>query len=268
METLNELPYIITPAKNPAVPLIISIPHVGTEFPKELRDNYLPSQLANLDDTDWFLTDLYNFAADLGITVISARYHRWVIDLNRDPKSAPLYTDGRIITGLTTTTDFFGNPIYQPGKEPDQNEIDRRLNKYYWPYYQAIENLLNERKQTFGKVILWDAHSIRQFVPTIRAEKFPEMILGDADGQAAALRLSETCLTNLRTGYQVNHNDPFKGGHITRYFGKPTNHVHALQLERTKNLYMDDQERNFDESRASIMRITLKQTLQALINQL
>ena len=94
------------------------------------------------------------------------------------------------------------------------------------------------------------------------------MILGDADGQAADPSLSETCLTNLRAGYQVNHNDPFKGGHITRYFGKPANHVHALQLERTKNLYMDDQEHNFDESRASIMRITLKQTLQALLQQL
>jgi N-formylglutamate deformylase len=73
---------------------------------------------------------------------------------------------------------------------------------------------------------------------------------------------------NLRTGYHVNHNDPFKGGHITRYFGKPAANVHALQLERTKNLYMDDQERNFDESRANRMRITLKQTLQALIHQI
>ena len=38
------------------------------------------------DDTDWFVHDLYNFAADLGITTIHAKYSRLVIDLNRDPR--------------------------------------------------------------------------------------------------------------------------------------------------------------------------------------
>jgi N-formylglutamate deformylase len=49
----------------------------------------------------------------MGITIIHAVYSRWVIDLNRDPDSKPLYTDGRIITPLCPTTDFFGTPIYK-----------------------------------------------------------------------------------------------------------------------------------------------------------
>ena len=258
-------PYKIIEATAPTVPIIISIPHCGTSFPDELINNYLPEQVVQIDDTDWYLQDLTNFAAKMGITVIYAVYSRWVIDLNRDPESAPLYNDGRIITGLTTTTDFFGNPIYKEGCEPDQREIDRRLETYYWPYYRKIEALLEERKKQFGKVLLWDSHSIRQYVPTIRQEKFPEMILGDNDERSADASLINIALEELRKNYQVNHNDPFKGGHITRYFGKPANNIHALQLERNKMLYMDDTERHFHEERANAMRKVLKSMFERLI---
>ena len=134
-------------------PIIISIPHCGTAFPDELKDHFLEDKIADLDDTDWFLQDLNDFASELGITVIYANYSRWVIDLNRDPQSAPLYNDGRLITGLTTTSDFLVNPIYKKGFEPDQKEIERRLENYYWPYYRKIEALIEERKKQFGKVL-------------------------------------------------------------------------------------------------------------------
>lgn len=261
-------PFQLLEATAPKVPIIISIPHCGTAFPDELINDYLPDQVGSIDDTDWFLQDLNDFAPALGITVVYARYSRWVIDLNRDPKSAPLYNDGRLITGLTTTTDFLGKPIYKTGKEPDQVEIDRRLNTYFWPYYAKVQELLDERKKQFGKVLLWDAHSIRRMVPTIRKEAFPEMILGDNDEKSADKKLIDITLKNLGAGYQVNHNDPFKGGHITRYFGNPSNNVHALQLERNKNLYMDDTERYFDVYRADRMREILKQNFAELIAEL
>ncbi|WP_070137344.1 N-formylglutamate amidohydrolase [Crocinitomix algicola] len=260
-------PYYINQGLGKRVPLIISIPHVGTEFPTELRSQYLESQLEVLDDTDWFLDQLYSFAPEMGITVIKAKYHRWVIDLNRDPKSAPLYNDGRIITGLTSTTDFLGNPIYKDGCEPGMDEIDRRLEEYYWPYYQKIEELLSDYLKDIDNVILWDAHSIRESVPTIRKDKFPEMILGNADETSAHQELIQLALAELSKGYQVNHNDPFKGGHITRYFGNPLKGVHALQLERNKVLYMDDTEKKYHHERAEKMQEILKPTLKQLINK-
>ena len=264
METIDQ-PYIIEEGKGTKVPLIISIPHCGTAFPDEVKSAYLPKQMEDVDDTDWFLEDLYNFAPEMGITVIRAKYSRWLIDLNRDPESAPLYNDGRIITGLTTATDFLGNPIYKEGQEPDSTEIKRRLDLYYWPYYRAIEGLLSDRISKYSNVVLWDAHSIRESVPTIRAQKFPEMILGDVDETSAHPKLIASVLKDLSKGYQVNHNKPFKGGHITRYFGNPQQHVHALQLERNKNLYMDDSERVFDLERANKMKTYLKPTLAHLI---
>ncbi len=258
-------PFYIREATAPVVPVILSIPHCGTDFPDEVKGDYLPEQMASVDDTDWFLQDLYNFAPELGITTVYAKYSRWVIDLNRDPESAPLYNDGRIITGLTTTTDFLGNPIYKEGCEPDVQEVNRRLDKYYWPYYQQLQSLLDERIQQFGKVILWDAHSIRELVPTIRKEPFPQMILGDNDEQSADQEFIDITLKNLSSKYQVNHNNPFKGGHITRYFGNPDKNIHGLQLERNKNLYMDDAERQFDEARANTMREVLKKNFEELI---
>ena len=105
-------PYFIIEAKSKRVPVILSVPHSGVEFPEELKSLYRPEMAAQPDDTDWFVHDLYDFAPELGITVIHARYSRWVVDLNRDPDNEPLYNDGRIITGLTPSTDFLGNEIY------------------------------------------------------------------------------------------------------------------------------------------------------------
>jgi N-formylglutamate deformylase len=258
---------IIEPEANP-VPLIISIPHVGIQFPEELEDAYLLDQMKSVDDTDWFLDELYSFATAMGITIIKAVYSRWVIDLNRDPESKPLYNDGRIITGLCTTTDFLGNPIYKDGNEPDESEIKRRIAAYYQPYYDALALLLEDRKKRFGNVLLWDAHSIRERVPTIREEPFPAMILGDADERSADVSLINIALEELGKGYSINHNDPFKGGHITRFFGDPQNKIHALQLERNKNLYMDNAERQYDSVRAKGMQGYLKNTLEKLINQI
>jgi N-formylglutamate deformylase len=221
-------------------------------------------------DTDWFVHKLYNFASEMGITIIYANYSRWVIDLNRDPNSKPLYNDGRIITALTTTTDFFGNPIYKNETfEPDATEVKRRLKEYYWPYYKAIERVIAERKKEFGKVVLWDAHSIRRHVPTIRKEPFPDMILGTNDGASSDQEIIDAALGTLRKGhYKVNYNDPFKGGHITRYFGNPKHNQHGLQLEMNKIMYMNDEELKFHPGRAETVQDLLKKAFEEVINEM
>jgi N-formylglutamate deformylase len=261
--------FLIEPAA-PAVPIILSVPHCGTEFPPELLPHYRLAMTQAVDDTDWFVHQLYNFAPPLGITIIHARYSRWVIDLNRDPVNAPLYSDGRIITGLTPSTDFLGNDIYVDAEfVPDEQETMRRAELYYRPYYKRIQELLEERITEFGQVLLWDAHSIRRLVPTIRKEPFPDLILGDNDEQSASPEVINIALKNLGSGkYKLNHNDPFKGGHITRYFGKPDSGIHALQLEMAKVHYMDDSETSFDEERADEMRKVLRPTLEQLIAHL
>lgn len=266
---MNETYFLIEP-ETKKVPIILSSPHSGTEFPDELKTHFRPELMIQPDDTDWFVHELYDFAPSLGITMIHAKYSRWVIDLNRDPHSKPLYSDGRIITELVPKTDFFGNEIYVDKKHvPDDAEIERRTENYYKPYYQKIENLLQERLNEFGKVILWDAHSIRRFVPTIQSEPFPDLILGDNDGKSADGKIIEIALSNLRKGkYGVNHNSPFKGGNITRSFGKPENKIHALQLEMSKTNYMNDDELTFNEEKANDVRSVLRPVFEKLIEYL
>lgn len=264
------LPYTIQPPTGNIVPILISVPHCGILFPDDIKNEYDQQMIARPDDTDWFVDKLYDFAPSLGITVIAANYSRWVIDLNRDPQSKPLYSDGRIITGLCPTTDFLGNSLYVDRRtEVTREEIDRRLNAYYWPYHQKIENILKDLKSKFGSVLLWDCHSIRQVVKTIQSEKFPDLILGTADKTSAAPHLIDMALQSLGSGdYTLSHNSPFKGGHITRNFGKPATNQHALQLEMCKVHYMDDTEMNYDNVRANKMRELLQKVFINLIAQL
>lgn len=262
--------YTNYPPTGAEVPILISVPHCGTEFPEELRDQYNPALISAPDDTDWFVQQLYDFAPSMGMTLIAAKYSRWVIDLNRDPQSKPLYTDGRIITALCPSTTFLGEPLYLDKRtEVNSEEVNRRLEKYYHPYHKQVEENLIRLKNKFGKVLLWDCHSIRQTVLTIQKEKFPDLILGDVDGTSASPGLIETTLSNLDHGaYSVNHNHPFKGGFITRHFGRPSENIHALQLEMSKVNYMDDAELRYDKSRADKMRDLLQKTFSKLIDQL
>lgn len=262
--------YKIWEASGNKVPIIVSVPHRGFAFPDELKDQYKPALLKSPDDTDWYVDKLYDFVPAMGITMISSNYSRWVVDLNRDPNSKPLYTDGRIITGLCPVTNFLGEPLYKDERtEVELPEVKRRVELYYKPYHQQLEKLLKETKKKFGKVLLWDCHSIRQRVPTIYKEKFPDLILGDDDAKSASPELIEETLTTLGQGpYSVSHNHPFKGGYITRHYGKPESHQHALQLEMSKVNYMDDPEKKYDKIRSDKMRKLLKEVFVKLIEQL
>lgn len=256
--------------KAPRVPILLSSPHSGTFFPKDLRNRFQEKHLKFPDDADWHIDKLYEFASEMGITIIKANYCRWVIDLNRDAEQKPLYNDGRVITGLVPTTDFNGNPLYNSIQdEPSADEIQERIEKYYLPYHQKIEELLQDLQSEFDEVLLWDCHSIRDFVPGIRSEVFPQLILGDNDQQSASKKIIDTALNLLNKGqYEVSHNYPFKGGAITRNFGNPEKKRHTLQLEMTKKNYMDDTQTIYDIERASKMQTLLKSVFEGLINTL
>ena len=89
------------------------------------------------------------------------------------------------------------------------------------------------------------------------------------DGTSASPGLIETALGTLDHGeYSISHNHPFKGGYITRHYGKPSQNQHALQLEMTKVNYMDDEEKKYDKLRAAKMRVLLSKVFEKLIEQL
>jgi len=245
----------------------VSVPHCGVAFPSELKEHYKKEKIDFPDDTDFFVDKVYDFVTDMGITLIYAHYNRWVIDLNRSPVNQNLYNDGRLITGLTPTTDFLGNVLYKSTEfEPTEAEVFRRKEKYYVPYYQTIQNLLNDFKKEFGTAVLWDAHSIRRLVPTIQTAPFPSFILGTNDGQSANVALIEAAKQGISSsGKDLSYNHPFKGGNITRHFGKPAENIHAIQLEMIKTLYMDDAELTYHSERAEELKNSLKNTFKLML---
>lgn len=253
----------------PKVPIIISVPHAGTFIPDDIKSKMNSELTDKLDDTDWFIDKLYGFASDLGITIITANYSRWVADLNRNPENQPLYNDGRVITDVVTVTDFNGSQIYKDNYVPDSEEVSRRVELYHKPYHGKLNEILQQTKAVFGKVLLFDAHSIRKSVPGIRNEDFSDLILGDNDETSASPELIKTTIDSLQNkGYGFSHNHPFKGGYITRSFGKPEENIHALQLEMCKTNYMDSSEMTYDETNAERIKVVLKETLINLIEKM
>lgn len=247
------------------LPLVISVPHAGTGFPDDIRAELKPHLLPP-DDTDWFVPRLYDFVTELGIPLLRANYSRWVVDLNRNPDSTPLYHDGRVLTGLCPTTTFLGEPIYRDERpRVAAAEVARRTALYFAPYHSALQRLLDQTRARFGRVLLWDCHSIRRVVRAIHAGPFPDLILGSADQTSASAALIGQALRQLGDGpYSLSHNVPFKGGYITRHFGRPEARQHALQLEMAKDVYMDGPEQAYDEARATEIRKILRRTLLAL----
>jgi len=251
------------------VPIIISVPHAGTFIPDDIKSKMNPELSEKLDDTDWFIDRLYGFATDFGINIIKSNYSRWVVDLNRNPENQPLYNDGRVITDVVTVTDFNGNNIYKDNYVPDSEEISRRVKLYHNPYHEKLNELLQDTKNEFGKVLLFDVHSIRKSVPGIRAEDFPDLILGDNDESSANPELINITIDSLKNkGYGFSHNYPFKGGYITRNFGKPEQNIHALQLEMCKTNYMDSSETLYNDTNAERIQVVLKETLINLVEKM
>ena len=166
-------------------PLLISFPHSGTYLPPELAARLRPEAL-DLPDTDWFVPQLYDFFRDLGASVIRATHTRYVVDLNRPPDGAPLYSGQRETTVCPTET-FDGEALYPEGANPTTAEIAARLRTYWNPYHEKLSALTNEIKQRHGHCVLWDAHSILSCcVPGYSKDGCPTSSLRTARRSAAA----------------------------------------------------------------------------------
>ena len=105
-------------------PLLISMPHIGTHVPPALAARFTP-EAQQVHDTDWHLERLYDFADELGASVLVATHSRYVVDLNRPPDGASLYP-GQNVTGLCPIDTFDCTPLYADGTGPDDAEIAAR----------------------------------------------------------------------------------------------------------------------------------------------
>ncbi len=218
-------------------PLIVSIPHTGTDIPADIEARLTSPWLAR-KDADWWVERLYDFAADLGATIVRTAISRTVVDVNRDPSGISLYP-GAATTELCPTTTFDGEPLYHNGHKPDADEIAMRTSAWHQPFHAALVAEIARLRSIHAKIVLYEAHSIRSRIPRLFDGELPNFNIGTNVGASCspALTAAVEAACDAR-GLSRLTNGRFKGGYTTRHYGRPFDGVHAIQMELACRGYM------------------------------
>ena len=251
-------------------PLIVSIPHAGLEIPEDIAPALISPARAR-HDADLYVDQLYAFAFKLGATLIRTTTSRTVIDVNRDPSGQTLYP-GQFTTGLCPHVTFDGDPLYHPGREPDETEIARRRAAWFDPYHAALASEIDRLRDLHPAIVLYEAHSIRSVVPKLFDGRLPEFNIGTNSGQSCAPELAHS-IAAICAEQQRSHviDGRFKGGWTTRHYGQPDKGIHAIQMELAMRTYLTevpaaDWPPRYDDLHAAQAQATLRPILTAAID--
>jgi len=228
-------------------PVVVEVPHAGLGV-DALTVASLAAPVRSLGvDADLYVDELYADAPAVGATLLMADLSRYVCDLNRseqdiDPLAAIGGTAHRAPHGLIWRDTTEGQrALYQA---LTREEVERRLESFYRPYHRCLARLLAEKRAKFGFVVLLAGHSMpsrgRQghsdtgrdradVVPGSRGRSTAHGSVVDTPGQIAHPR-----------GWSVVHDDPYRGGFTTAHYGRPEQGQHALQVELSRRLYMNE----------------------------
>jgi N-formylglutamate deformylase len=245
--------------------LVVSFPHVGTYLPDEIAATMTDAGRA-VADTDWHVHLLYSFLENSDATRLIATHSRYAADLNRDPEGGLLYP-GKFETGVCPVTSFSGQPLYKPGYAPDADAITRRIREYWQPYHQQLTSALARAKAVHGYALLLDAHSILSRLPRLFEGRLPHLNLGTADGKSCAPAIADAAMAVFsgQNRFSAVKNGRFKGGHITRHYGRPQDGIHVLQLEIAMDTYLDEgNPALFDAARAAPLQNVLRDFVAAI----
>jgi N-formylglutamate deformylase len=251
-------------------PLLVSLPHDGTALPGDIAARMTEAG-RRVADTDWHVGKLYAFARELGASVIVPRWSRYVADLNRDPEGHALYP-GRAETALVPAMTFARESIYAGGDEPGEREVERRRQAYWRPYHEALAAELERMRARHPHMVLWDGHSIRSRVPMFFEGQLPDFNLGTASGASCSPGLQQALVEVLRAQapggagrYSHVANGRFKGGYITRHYGRPDSGIDAVQLELAQCTYMDEDSFDYRPERATGVQRVIRELLETCL---
>ena len=227
--------------------LIVEIPHAGVFVPPEFMPELIASARAIGRDADLYVDDLYEEATLDGASMLVSRTSRYVVDLNRaeDDVDAQSAESGQVPSsprGVVWRLTTEGDPSL---KAPLRKEaLELRLAGVYRPYHAALRALIRRKLTTFGRVVILAAHSMPSVaqkahgdVGRVRADVVPGT---RGRTSAAAKYIDAVDAEARRRGWTVAHDDPYKGGFTTQFYGRPRDDVHVVQVELARRLYMDE----------------------------
>jgi N-formylglutamate deformylase len=256
-----------------SAPLLLCMPHTGTDIPPDIEAGFVSPWLAR-KDTDWWIDRLYASAEGMGASLVRTRLSRSVIDANRDPGGASLYP-GQATTELCPTTTFDGEPLYREGAAPAADEIAQRRERYFEPYHRAVSEQIARLRALHPTVVVYDCHSIRSQIPRLFPQELPNFNLGTFSGASCAVALTQSieAVCDASPFSRVT-NGRFKGGYTTRHYGRPAQGISAVQMELACRGYMKEPAAAPNDSNwpaawnaaaAAPMREVLERVLQACL---
>jgi N-formylglutamate deformylase len=228
-------------------PFIFASPHSGRLYPESFARQTRLDPVSLRKSEDAFVDELFGSVPALGAPLIAARFPRAFVDVNRAPSeidpamfdaplgaATPLRTP-RVAAGLGIIPRIVRDGLEIYGARLPVNEAHFRLESFYRPYHAALAGLVAETTALFGVAIVVDCHSMP---PPSRGS---DIVIGDCYGEAAAAELIAAAQRTLaQLGFSVIRNAPYAGGYTTNLYGKPDLSVHALQIEISRGLYLDE----------------------------
>jgi N-formylglutamate amidohydrolase len=240
--------FTLTEPRATEAPVIVEVPHAGLEVDAEALATLVAPALAIGRDADLYVDELYADAPDLGATLLAARMSRYICDLNRAEQDVDRETvlgatgrsspHGLIWRSTTDNRASIARPL-------PRSELERRLQAYYRPYHDKLDELVRQRLDRYGFVILISGHSM----PSRGRDGHDDPGRERADvvpgtrqrSTAAAAVIDATEDVARRFHFGLAHDDPYRGGHTTVRYGRPAAGIHAIQIELNRRLYMDEQ---------------------------
>lgn len=251
MQVVTEQGFAIYGAQNPQIPVLVSVPHAGREYPEELFALLrLPrASLVRLEDryADLLARDVIGQSYP---SIIAHRARAW-IDLNRGEHDLDL----EMVSGAVEAKYPIPGPKQRGGlgliprrlagegelwkERLPMVEVEQRLMDLHRPYHEKISQILYRMRDQFGVAILLDLHSMPP-IKHVNPMQSPRFVIGDYFGKSASSRYSELLVEQIRhRGFTVALNHPYSGDHILRRHGEPRQNIHAIQVEVDRSLYLE-----------------------------
>jgi N-formylglutamate amidohydrolase len=236
-------PPIIHPSRR-ELPVLLSVPHSGRDYPSEVLNNASQGRRALETLEDPLVDRLAWRAIAGGIGAIVQPVPRAVIDCNRDEEEvdpaaisgispAPVGPRARHGLGLVPSRTHRHGALWR--RPIDRAELLSRIEQVHRPYHRALAEGLEALRVRHGEALLLDCHSMPS-----RSNRQADIVIGDRHGGSCSEWLSTEAMRIVRaTGFRAALNDPYAGGAIVVRHGRPQGGIQALQLEIDRSLYLD-----------------------------
>jgi N-formylglutamate deformylase len=219
-------------------PVVVEVPHASLGLDAISAAWSIAPLRCVVRDADLYVDELYKDAPELGATLFVAELSRYVCDLNRAETDVDrLSVLGGQGDGASDGDAALSSPL------PIAEQL-RRRDSFYRPYHAALNDLLEELRREFGFAILLCAHSMpsrgKPGTPDAgraRADVVPGT-RGKTTCSASVIKVPERLATQF--GWSLRHDHPYRGGHTTGHYGRPAQGWHAMQIELSRGLYMDE----------------------------